>query len=77
MASHEIRVVNDDQRGISGVEVGIEFTSIARGMAHERTDSDGSAYFDDYDEGDMNVYLDGSSYGRYYFSDGGCTTITK
>ena len=78
MASFEVRVVDDDQEGLKGVRVKLEFLSLTRGMsAAEYTDSDGSAYFDGYDEGDIEVYIDGSSYGKYYYEDGGSITITK
>ena len=77
MASFEVRVVDDEQEGLKGVRVALEFVSLTRGMATEYTDSDGSAYFDGYDKGDIEVYLDGSSYGKYYYEDGGCITITK
>jgi hypothetical protein len=77
MASFEVRVVNDDQEGVESVRVVLEFTSLLRGMSSEEyTDSDGSAYFDDYDEGEIKVYLDGSNYGTYHYEDGGCITIT-
>jgi len=77
MASFEVRVVNNDQEGVSGVRVALEFTSIVRGMATEHTDSEGSAHFDGYDEGDIRVYVDGQSCGTYSYEDGGCITITK
>jgi hypothetical protein len=78
MPSFEVRVVNDDQEGVKGVRVRLEFTSLTRGMsAEEYTDSDGSAYFDGYDEGSINVYIDGRNYGGYHYDEGGCITITK
>ena len=78
MASFEVRVVNDDQDGISHVRVTLEFTDLTRGMsAAEYTDSDGVAYFSGYDEGEVEVYIDGSSYGRYEYENGGSITITK
>ena len=77
MASFEVRVL-DDQKGLKGVRVRLEFVSSTRGMsASEYTDSDGSANFNDYDEGDIEVYIDGSSYGGYHYEDGGSITITK
>jgi len=78
MASFEVRVVDDNQEGLKGARVRLEFVNQTRGMsASEYTDSDGSAYFDGYDEGDIEVYVDGSSYGRYHYEDGGSITITK
>ena len=78
MASFEVRVVNDKQKGVSGVRVRLEFTSPTRGMsAEEYTDSDGSANFDDYEEGEIRVYIDSSNYGTYDYRDGECITVTK
>ncbi|PIR89823.1 hypothetical protein COU04_01470 [bacterium (Candidatus Gribaldobacteria) CG10_big_fil_rev_8_21_14_0_10_33_41] len=77
MASFSVRVVNDEQEGISGSRVVLEFTSILRGVTGEEyTDSDGYAYFDDYDEGEVEVFIDGSSYGTYEYRDGESITIT-
>jgi hypothetical protein len=77
MASFEVRVVNDNQEGRSGIRVVLEFTSLLRGMsAKEYSDSDGYAFFDDYDEGEITVYLDGSNYGTYNYEDGGSITLT-
>jgi hypothetical protein len=78
MASFSVRVVDDDQEGLKGVRVALSFTSILRGMtAEEYTDSDGYAEFDGYDEGDVEVFIGGSSYGTYKYEDGGSITITK
>jgi hypothetical protein len=78
MASFTVRVVNDDQEGVSGVRVRLEFTSVLRGMStEEHTDGDGYANFDGYDEGEIQVYLDGSSYGNYQYSDGEEITVTQ
>jgi hypothetical protein len=78
MASFEVRVVNDDQKGLSGVRVRLGFKGLIRGMSSEEyTDSDGAAYFSGYEEGDITVYIDGRDYGSYYYGDGGSITITK
>ena len=77
MASFEVQVVNDDQDGVGHARVALEFRGITRGMSTaEYTDSSGSAYFDGYEEGEVEVYIDGKSYGRYDYSDGDCITIT-
>jgi len=78
MASFEVRVVNDDEKGLSGVRVRLSFKGLTRGIAPEEyTDSDGSAYFIGYEEGDIAVYIDGRDCGSYYYEDGGSITITK
>ncbi|NIM19743.1 MAG: hypothetical protein GTO51_05770 [Candidatus Latescibacteria bacterium] len=78
MASFDVHVIYDDQEGISDVRVVLSFTSVLRGMtAEEYTDSSGHAWFDGYEEGEIEVFIDGASYGTYHYSDGGSITITK
>ncbi len=77
MASFEVRVVNDDQEGSSHMHVRLEFTGLTRHLiAEEYTDSDGIAYFSGYDEGEVEVYINESSYGQYEYKDGASITIT-
>ena len=77
MGSFEVHVVNDDQDSVEGVRVVLEFTSLLRGKsAEEDTDSDGTATFVDYDDGEIRVYLDGSDYGVFHYRDGESITIT-
>jgi len=77
MASFSVRVVDDEQEPISGARVVLGFTSILRGMtAEEYTDSEGYAYFGGYDEGEVEVFIRGSSYGDYSYRDGDSITIT-
>ena len=74
----DVHAVNDEGDGVQGVRVVLGFTSILRGMtAEEYTDSDGHAEFDGYDEGEIEVFVGGSSYGTYRYEDGGGITITK
>lgn len=76
--SFSVRVVNDDQKPIKGAGVVLSFSGLLRGMTtKEYTDSDGYAYFDDYDEGEVEVFVGGSSYGKYSYSDGDSITITE
>jgi len=77
MASFSVRVLDEEQEPISGARVVLGFKSITRGMtAEEYTDSDGYAYFDEYDEGEVEVFVRGASYGTYYYRDGDSITIT-
>lgn len=77
MASFSVRVVNNEQKPVSGVRVVLKFTSIFRGItAEDYTDSDGYAYFDGYEEGEVNVLISGSNYDTYYYRDGDSITIT-
>jgi len=77
MADLSIRVLNDDEEPLEGIRVGIEFTELTRGMAHEHTDGEGYAYFSDYDEGPIRVYLDGKNYGQHHYRDGESIDITR
>jgi hypothetical protein len=43
----------------------------------EYTDSDGRAEFNGYEEGEVEVFVQGSSYGNYSYEDGDEITITK
>lgn len=77
MSSFSVRVVDDEQRPISGARVVLIFTDFFRGKTGEKyTDSDGYAYFDNYDEGEVEVFIRGASYGKYYYKDGETITIT-
>lgn len=78
MASFTVQVVNDEQSGVGSARVVLSFTSPIRGMtAEEYTDPSGHAYFDGYEEGEVQVLIDGSSYGDYSYRDGDSITITK
>jgi hypothetical protein len=73
-----VRIVDDGGDGIPHVCVRLEFTPIDRGMSDEEyTDDDGYAEFKGYEEGDVNVYVDGDNYGQYYYEEGESITLTK
>lgn len=77
MSSFSVRVVNDEQRPISGARVVLIFTDPLRGKTGEEyTDSDGFAYFDNYDEGEVEVFIRGVSYGKSYYKYCESVTIT-
>ncbi len=77
MATFSVRIVDDNQKPVKGVEVTLGFTSFTRGMTSDKyTDSNGFAYFDGYNEGNVKVYVRGSNYGEYSYDDGGSITIT-
>ena len=78
MAYFDVHVVDEDQRPLKSVRVVLEFVGIFRGVtAEEYTDSEGHAEFDGYDEGTVEVFVDGSNYGTYHYIDGESITITK
>jgi len=71
MASFKVRVVNEDDKAIENARVRLEFTGLTRGMSGEQhTDADGIAHFDGYEEGPINIYLNGSNYGGSYYENG-------
>jgi len=78
MASFSVRVLNADQEPITGARVALMFKDPLRGITTEEyTDSDGFAYFEGYDEGEIDVIVRGSSNGSYYYRDGDSITITE
>ena len=73
----DVHVVNSEGERVYGARVRLSFTNILRGMtAEERTDSDGHAEFSDYEDGEVQVFVNGRNYGTYYYSEGDGITIT-
>jgi len=74
-----IRVVDDEDEGIGGVRVKVSFLERLKGksMAEQKTDSDGYADFDGDEEGEVEVSLNGTSYGTYEYAEGDEITIEK
>ena len=79
MSVFTIRVVDDEDEGIGGVRVKVSFLGHVKGksMIEEKTDSDGYADFDGDDEGEIEVFLNGTSYGTYEYAEGDEITIEK
>lgn len=79
MSVFTIRVVDDEDEGIGGVRVKVSFLDRQKGksMAEQKTDSDGYADFDGDDEGEIDVFLNGTSYGTYEYAEGDEITIEK
>ena len=68
---------SDDLKPVVGARVVLEFTEFDRGMSNpESTDSDGCAEFSGYDDGNINVYVDGNDEGNYEYRDGDEVSIT-
>jgi len=73
----DVHVVDDEGEGVSGAHVSLSFTSLLRGVTGERsTDSDGHAEFDGYEDGEIEVFVNGTGYGTYRYSNGEGITIT-
>jgi len=76
--SFTVRVVNDDGDGIGEARVTLNFMISIRGVTDaEYTGDDGRAVFDGYNDGEVEIFVDGSSCGTYDYSDGGEVTITR
>ncbi len=74
-ASFTIRIVNADGDEVSGARIKLAFCG-PRGMSvTEHTGRDGRAEFSGYDEGEVEVYVDGRDQGRYSDSDRDEVTI--
>ena len=73
-----VRVLNNDGEPVGGVRVRLAFTSPTRGMSDPEytTDSNGEADFDSYDDGEVEVFLNGSSYSIEHYSNGDSVEIT-
>ncbi len=73
-----VRVLDDKGNPKGGVRVRLSFVGITRGITDPEytTDSSGEATFEDNDNGDVEVYLDGNSYGKEYYSDGDSIELT-
>lgn len=73
-----IQVFSDEHETVSGARVKFAFTSILRGMSStEYTDEDGIATFDTkYDDGSIEVFVNGSSQGDFFYSWGDSITVT-
>ena len=67
--------INGDPKG--GVRVRLSFHGITRGITEPEytTDSSGEAEFDDNDNGDVTVYVDGKDCGTEYYRDGDSVDI--
>lgn len=72
----DVHVVDGDELGVEGVRVVLSFQGRTRGQTDPiYTDSDGHAEFDGYEDGAVEVFLNGEDYGRYRYEDGGGITI--
>ncbi len=72
----DVHVVDEDELGIEGVRVVLSFRGATRGQTDAvYTDADGHAEFDGYEDGAIEVYLNGDGYGRYDYEDGAGITI--
>ena len=76
--SFTVRVVNDDNDSVREARVTLNFMNSIRGVtAAEYTAEDGCAVFDGYDDGEVEIFVDGSSCGTHDYSDGGEVMITQ
>jgi len=79
MPTFTVRVISRGGEPQGGCRVRLAFKGTDRGMsdAESTAGNDGCADFDNYAEGQAEVFVDGRSYGRHSFRDGYEITITK
>ncbi len=77
MSTFSIRVVDDEDEGIGGVRVRASFLDSKRSDSDGKTDSDGYVDLEGDDEGEVEVFLNNTSYGTYEYSEGDEITIEK
>jgi hypothetical protein len=71
----DVYVVDAEDRPVGNVRVTLEFAPIAGHSASEYTDEQGHVEFDGYDDGEIVVYVNGTTYGSYEYVDGEGITI--
>ena len=73
-----ITIVDDSGRGIEGLRVVLRFVEPMRGdPPTEDTDEHGHAEFEGYNEGEVQVFVDGIDCGVHNYDDGEVVTITR
>jgi hypothetical protein len=73
-----VRVVDDEDEALEGVRVVLSFTETTRGQTDPlRTDSEGCAEFDGYEDGEVKVFLDGEDCATCDYVDGDEITVTR
>lgn len=73
-----IKVIDDNGRGIEGLRVMLRFVEPMRGdPPTEDTDEEGRAKFEGFDEGEVQVFIDGVDCGVHNYEDGEIVTITR
>lgn len=73
-----ITIIDDTGRGIEGLRITLRFVEPLRGDAPtEDTDEDGRAEFEGFDEGEVQVFIDGVDCGVHNYDDGEIVTITR
>ena len=77
MSTFSIQVVDDEDEGIGGVRVRVSFLDSNRSDSDGKTDSDGYVELEGDDEGEVEVFLNNTSYGTYEYSEGDEITIEK
>ena len=76
--SFDVYVLDQAGGGVDGARVVLGFKTSVLGMtAPEHTSPDGHAEFDGYDDGEVEVFIDGASCGTFDYKDGESITITK
>jgi hypothetical protein len=73
-----VMAVDQNGRGIEGLRVMLRFVEPTRGDAPaEDTNEDGCAEFDGFDQGEVQVFVDGTDCGVHDYEDGELVKITR
>ena len=76
MTSFSVRVINVNQKPIEGIRVMLEFATLIRAKRrNEFTNSEGYAYFNGYEDGEVLIFIMGTIYGKYHYLNGESITV--
>ena len=73
-----VMAVDQNGRGLEGLRVMLRFVEPTRGDAPtEDTNADGCAEFEGFDQGEVQVFVDGADCGVHDYEDGELVKITR
>jgi len=73
-----VTIVDQNDKGIEGLRVMLRFVEPTRGDAPTMdTDENGSAEFEGFDQGEVQVFVDGAECGVFDYEDGETVKITR
>jgi hypothetical protein len=76
--SFRVRVVREDGLPVPDITVVLRFKAFERAVtAAEMTNGAGEADFDGYDDGPIEVFVDGNQRGDHQYRDGELLTLSK
>jgi hypothetical protein len=76
MASFSIKVINDKDMPVSGIKVSLDFPEEPFSASiFQYTDKYGFVQFFGYEKGEIEVFVNGDSFGYHYYNDGEGITL--